>query len=84
MSFRKDNVDKIIDVPNTFAGGDKISITGDDGKVVTKKNGGLFLTMQDIGSKPILAYPGKTIVSFMYSSFANRPTVTAYIRKKYL
>lgn len=84
MSFRKDNVDKIIDVPNTFAGGDKISITCDDGKVVTKKNGGLFLTMQDIGSKPILAYPGKTIVSFMYSQFANRPNVTAYIRQKYL
>jgi len=82
--INKDNVDSYVDIPNVFAGGDKVNINGDDGKVTTTNNGIQFLDWQDIGSQPVMAYPGTNIISFTYSSFAQRPSVIAYIRKAYL
>ena len=64
--------------------GDKLVITGDNGKVTTKLNGGSALKYQDIGSRPIMVNPGNNHITFSYSNFADRPDVTAYIRRKYL
>ena len=80
----KHNVDKYTDVPNTFADGDLVTVTGDNGKVVTTVNGDKRLSLQDIGSEPLLAYPGVNNINVGYSSFANRPDLKAYIRKRYL
>lgn len=82
--FQKDNVDHYVDIPNTFSDLDTVVIDGSNRKVTTKVNGTLNLGLQDVGSQPILAYPGKNMINIMYSDFANRPDVKAYIRKRYL
>lgn len=82
--FEKANVDHYVDVPNTFNENDTIVITGNDNKVKTTVNNTLAIGLQDVGSKPIMAYPGNNHVAFMYSDFASRPDVKAFIRKKYL
>lgn len=82
--IQKENVEDYVDIPNTFKDGDKVVIDGQNQKVTTKVNGTLSIGLQDVGSKPIMAYPGKSVISFMYSDFASAPDVTAYIRKKYL
>ena len=82
--FRKENVNKYVDVPNTFEDGDRISVGGTENKVETRVNGALTLAIQGMGSKPILIYPGNNIISFLFSDFASTPSVKAYIRKKYL
>ena len=82
--FRKENVDKYVDVPNTFEDGDQISVGGTENKVETRVNGALTLAIQGMGSKPIMIYPGNNIISFLFSDFASTPSVKAYIRKKYL
>lgn len=82
--FQKDNVDHYVDIPNTFFEGDTINVSGNENKVVTDINGTQSLVLQNMGSKTIMAKPGDNIISFMYSDFANRPDVKAYIRKKYL
>ncbi|WP_137597140.1 distal tail protein Dit [Paucilactobacillus kaifaensis] len=82
--FQKDNVENYVDIPNTFNDGDSVVIDNDQGAVETSVNGSLFLGMQEIGSKSVMAYQGTNMISFMYSDFANRPDVKAYIRKRYL
>lgn len=82
--IRKDNAETYTNIPNVLKEGDKLVITGDNGKVTTKLNGGSALKYQDIGSRPIMANPGNNHITFSYSNFANRPDVTAYIRRKYL
>lgn len=82
--IRKDNVETYTNIPNILKEGDKLVITGDNGKVTTKLNGGSALKYQDIGSRPIMVNPGNNHITFSYSNFANRPDVTAYIRRKYL
>lgn len=82
--FQKDNVDHYVDIPNTFFEGDTINVSGTKNKVLTDINGTQSLALQNMGSKTIMANPGDNIISFMYSDFANRPDVKAYIRKKYL
>lgn len=82
--IRKDNVETYTNIPNILKEGDKLIITGDNGKVATKLNGGSALKYQDIGSQPIMVNPGNNHITFSYSNFANRPDVTAYIRRKYL
>lgn len=84
MWFRKENVDKYVDVPNTFKDGDVITIGGGENKVTTSVNGALNLSLQDVGSRPIMANRGTTVVSFLTSTFAEAPDVKAKIRKKYL
>lgn len=82
--IEKNNVEDYVDIPNTFRDGDQIVIDGQDGKVTTTINGTLSIALQDVGSQPILAYPGKNVINVLYSDFASAPDVTAYIRKKYL
>lgn len=82
--IRKDNVETYTNIPNILKEGDKLVITGGNGKVTTKLNGGSALKYQDIGSQPIMVNPGNNHITFSYSNFANRPDVTAYIRRKYL
>lgn len=82
--IRKDNVETYTNIPNILKEGDKLVITGDNGKVTTELNGGSALKYQDIGSRPIMANPGNNHITFSYSNFADRPDVTAYIRRKYL
>lgn len=82
--MRKDNVTKYTDIPNLLKEGDKLNISMGGGKVVTTLNGGSALKYQDIGSRPLIAYPGQNAITFNYSSFASRPDVTATIRRKYL
>lgn len=82
--LQKDNVEDYVDVPNTFVDGDKVVIDGQDGKVTTKVNGTLSIALQNIGSTPIMAYPGKNVINVLYSDFASAPDVTAHIRQKYL
>lgn len=82
--IRKDNVETYTNIPNILKEGDKLVITGDNGKVTTKLNGGSALKYQDIGSQPIVVNPGNNHITFSYSNFADRPDVTAYIRRKYL
>lgn len=82
--IRKDNVETYTNIPNFLKEGDKLVITGDSGKVTTKLNGGSALKYQDIGSQPIMVNPGNNHITFAYSNFADRPDVTAYIRRKYL
>lgn len=82
--IRKDNVETYTNIPNILKEGDKLVITGDNGKVTTKLNGGSALKYQDIGSQPIMVNPGNNHITFSYSNFAERPDVTAYIRRKYL
>lgn len=82
--IEKNNVEDYVDIPNVFSDGDQVVIDGQDGKVTTKVNGTLSIALQNIGSTPIMAYPGKNVINVLYSNFASAPDVTAYIRKKYL
>lgn len=82
--LNKDNVTSYTDIPNQFSDGDIIKVDADENKVTTTVNGTSAIGLQDVGSKPILAYPGNNIITFNYSSFADRPDVNAFIRKKYL
>lgn len=82
--IQKENVEDYVDIPNVFSDGDQVVIDGQDGKVTTKVNGTLSIALQDVGSQPILAYPGKNVINVLHSDFASAPDVTAYIRKKYL
>lgn len=82
--IRKDNVEVYTDIPNLLKEGDKLNVNMDQYKVTTTLNGASALKYQDIGSRPIIAYPGNNIITFNYSAFADRPDVAAYIRRKYL
>lgn len=82
--FQKDNVDTYVDIPNAFSELDTVVVDGSNRKVTTKVNGTLNLGLQDVGSQPVLAYPGKNMINIMFSDFANAPDVKAYIRKRYL
>ena len=82
--IRKDLAEYYVDIPNLLKEGDKLNVNMDQYKVTTDLNGASALKYQDIGSRPILAYPGHNLITFNYSAFADRPDVMAYIRRKYL
>lgn len=82
--YQVDRVDHYVDIPNIFNDGDRIMIGGTDRRVDTYVNNVKSLTMQNVGSQPVMAYPGTNIINFSYSTFADRPDVIAYIRRKYL
>lgn len=84
MWYQVDNVNVYVDIPNTFVEGDVITIDGTENKVISSINGTQSLALQGMGSKTIMALPGSNNVAIMYSDFADRPDVKAYIRKKYL
>ncbi|WP_461240647.1 distal tail protein Dit [Paucilactobacillus sp. N302-9] len=82
--IQKDNVEHYVDIPNLFHDGDVLKVEDNKGAVESNLNGTLILGYQEIGSKSIIAKPGRNTVAFMYSDFASAPEVKAYIRKKYI
>lgn len=84
MQFTKLNVDKWSDDPNTFKIGDLIRIDANDNVIRTYLNNVMVLDLQDIGSRPIIASPGESVITIAQSDFAKIPKVTARIRERWL
>ena len=83
MSFRKDNVQYRVDIPNRYAEGDVITIDGETTKMYV--NGVPALGDEVKGSKHFHVPPGETKIQFYFSDFCNpAPDVTVRIREAYL
>lgn len=83
LTFRKDNVSYLRDIPNRYAGGSTVFVDGSASKVYV--NGILSMDDERVGSKYFEAPPGETKVQFYYSGFSTPPpTITAKIREAYL
>ena len=83
MSFRKDNVQYRVDIPNRYAEGDVITIDGETTKMYV--NGVPALGDEVKGSKHFHVPPGETKIQFYFSDFCDpKPDVTARIREAYL
>ena len=83
MSFRKDNVQYRVDIPNRYAEGDVITIDGETTKMYV--NGVPALGDEVKGSKHFHVPPGETKIQFYFSDFCNpEPDVTVRIREAYL
>lgn len=83
LTFRKDNVNYLYDVPNRYRKGSVVHVDGTATKVYV--DGVPSLDDERIGSKYFLAPPGETKVQFYYSGFSTPPpTITAKIREAYL
>lgn len=83
MSFRKDNVQYRVDIPNRYAEGDVITIDGDTTKMYV--NGVPALGDEVKGSKHFHVPPGESKIQFYFSEFCDpAPDVTVRIREAYL
>ena len=83
MSFRKDNVQYRVDIPNRYAEGDVITIDGETTKMYV--NGVPALGDEVKGSKHFHVPPGETKIQFYFSDFCDpAPDVTVRIREAYL
>lgn len=83
MSFRKDNVQYRVDIPNRYAEGDVITIDGETTKMYV--NGVPALGDEVKGSKHFHVPPGESKIQFHFSDFCNPvPDVTVRIREAYL
>lgn len=83
MSFRKDNVQYRVDIPNRYAEGDVITIDGDTTKMYV--NGVPALGDEVKGSKHFHIPPGESKIQFHFSDFCDpAPDVTVRIREAYL
>ena len=83
MSFRKDNVQYRVDIPNRYAEGDVITIDGDTTKMYV--NGVPALGDEVKGSKHFHVPPGESKIQFYFSDFCDpAPDVTVRIREAYL
>ena len=83
MSFRKDNVQYRVNIPNRYAEGDVITIDGDTTKMYV--NGVPALGDEVKGSKHFHVPPGKSKIQFYFSEFCDpAPDVTVRIREAYL
>lgn len=83
MSFRKDNVQYRVDIPNRYAEGDVITIDGETTKMYV--NGVPALGDEVKGSKHFHVPPGETKIQFHFSDFCDPvPDVTVRIREAYL
>lgn len=83
MSFRKDNVQYRVDIPNRYAEGDVITIDGDTTKMYV--NGVPALGDEVKGSKHFHVPPGKSKIQFYFSDFCDpAPDITVRIREAYL
>lgn len=83
MSFRKDNVQYRVDIPNRYAEGDVITIDGETTKMYV--NGVPALGDEVKGSKHFHVPPGESKIQFYFSEFCDpKPDVTARIREAYL
>lgn len=83
MSFRKDNVQYRVDIPNRYAEGDVITIDGETTKMYV--NGVPALGDEVKGSKHFHVPPGESKIQFYFSDFCDPvPDVTVRIREAYL
>lgn len=83
MSFRKDNVQYRVDIPNRYAEGDVITIDGETTKMYV--NGVPALGDEVKGSKHFHVPPGESKIQFHFSDFCDPvPDVTVRIREAYL
>lgn len=83
MSFRKDNVQYRVDIPNRYAEGDVITIDGETTKMYV--NGVPALGDEVKGSKHFHVPTGESKIQFYFSDFCNpAPDVTVRIREAYL
>lgn len=83
MSFRKDNVQYRVDIPNRYAEGDVITIDGDTTKMYV--NGVPALGDEVKGSKHFHIPPGESKIQFYFSEFCDpKPDITVRIREAYL
>lgn len=83
MSFRKDNVQYRVDIPNRYAEGDVIAIDGETTKMYV--NGVPALGDEVKGSKHFHVPPGESKIQFYFSDFCDpAPDVTVRIREAYL
>lgn len=80
--FRWINVEKWSDDPNRYTDGDQMIIDSREGK--TYLNGIPILNDVVKGSEYIKVPPGRTILQFAYSDFAQMPTVSATIQEVFL
>lgn len=83
MSFRKDNVQYRVDIPNRYAEGDVITIDGETTKMYV--NGVPALGDEVKGSKHFHVPPGESKIQFYFSDFCDpAPDITVRIREAYL
>lgn len=83
MSFRKDNVQYRVDIPNRYAEGDVITIDGETTKMYV--NGVPALGDEVKGSKHFHVPPGESKIQFYFSDFCDpAPDVAVRIREAYL
>ena len=83
MSFRKDNVQYRVNIPNRYAEGDVITIDGETTKMYA--NGVPALGDEVKGSKHFHVPPGESKIQFYFSDFCDpAPDVTVRIREAYL
>ena len=83
MSFRKDNVQYRVDIPNRYAEGDVIAIDGETTKMYV--NGVPALGDEVKGSKHFHVPPGESKIQLYFSEFCDpKPDVTVRIREAYL
>lgn len=87
MTDVRSTVEGWINSKNMFADGDTIDVKVSDrgtGAIRTTVNYASAIDIQDLGSRPILAPVGKSIIKVTQSTFASPPTVKATIRERYL
>lgn len=83
MSFRKDNVQYRVDIPNRYAEGDVITIDGETTKMYV--NGVPALGDEVKGSEHFHVPPGESKIQFHFSDFCDPvPDVKVRIREAYL
>lgn len=83
MSFRKDNVQYRVDIPNRYADGDVITIDGETTKMYV--NGAIALGDEVKGSTHFHVPTGESKIQFYFSDFCDpAPDVTVRIREAYL
>lgn len=83
LTFRKDNVNYLYDVPNRYRAGSVVYVDGKATKIYT--DGVPTQDDERVGTDYFKAPPGETKVQFYYSGFSvPGPTATAKIREAYL
>lgn len=79
-----ETVGKWNDSKNMFSKADKVTIDCTDRTVKPYLNGSQVLDIMNIGSRPIIAPPGESVVAVASSTFAKPLKVTAKIRERWL
>lgn len=82
FSFRKDNVESYVDVPNRYQAGDVMRISGNEARMYL--NGVPNVEDEIIGTRYFQAKPGVTAIAVINSPWANAVTAVARIREAWI